>query len=187
MASKNEIRRNVRRIRDDHGPSAAASDEVCARLLGLEAVRDAKAWFIYASTGGEVGTHDLIRNLLARGDIVAVPRVIGPQDIVAQQIYSFDELRLSEFGILAPPPGDLYTGAIDVCICPGIAFTERGDRLGSGRGFYDRFLSAHSPRLAIGLAFECQLVTDLPVEIHDRRMDWIVTERREIQIVRASR
>ena len=104
MASKNEIRRNIRQIRDDHSPSAAASAEICSRLLGLEAVRDAKAWFIYASAGSEVGTHDLIRILLARGDIVAVPRVIGPQDIVAQQIHSFDELRLSEFGILAPAP-----------------------------------------------------------------------------------
>jgi len=184
MPSKSDIRRRIRHHRDVHGTT---STEVWRKLLKLEAVRDAKSWFIYVSTGSEVETHEMIRQLLVRGNIVCVPRVIGPQDIVAQQIHSFGELRLSEFGILAPPPGEAFRGGIDVCICPGIAFSENGDRLGSGRGYYDRYLSAHPPRITIGLAFECQIVKDLPAEPHDRPMDWIITERRIIHVDRASR
>ena len=184
MSSKSDIRRRFRRERY---VLTTKSVGLWRQLLELEAVRDAKSWFTYVSAGSEVETHEMIRQLLVRGNIVCVPRVVGPQDIVAQRIHSFDELRLSEFGILAPPPGEAFRGAIDVCICPGIAFSENGDRLGSGRGYYDRYLSAHPPRITIGLAFECQIVKDLPVEPHDRPMDWIITERRIIHVDRASR
>ncbi len=156
-------------------------------LLNLPAVRSAKSWFVYVSSGSEVNTHQLIRDLLERGLLVAVPRVISGDEMIAQQIRSFEELHLGLFGFLEPPIGEAHHGGIDVCICPGVAFTERGDRLGSGRGFYDRYLAAHPPRLAIGLAFELQLVAQLPMEAHDRRMDYIVTERQAIQVDRASR
>jgi 5-formyltetrahydrofolate cyclo-ligase len=59
-----------------------------------------------------------------------------------------------------------------------VAFTERGERLGAGRGYYDRYLAAHPPRLAIGFALECQIVPELPMELHDRRMDFVITEKR---------
>jgi 5-formyltetrahydrofolate cyclo-ligase len=179
--SKNSIRRPIRERRDAIGgaPHAAATEQICAGLLKLDVLRDVRNWFVYVSANSEVGTHELIRTLLSRGNIVTVPRVTGPQEIIAQQITSF--------AILAPPPGEAFRGGIDVCICPGIAFSENGDRLGSGRGYYDRYLSAHPPRITIGLAFECQIVKDLPAEPHDRSMDWIITERRIIHVDRASR
>lgn len=184
MSSKSDFRRRFLRERYVHTTKSVG---LWRKLLELEAVRDARSWFTYVSAGSEVETHEMIRQLLVRGNIVCVPRVVGPQDIVAQQIHSFGELRLSEFRILAPPPGEAFRGGIDVCICPGIAFSENGDRLGSGRGYYDRYLSAHPPRITIGLAFECQIVKDLPAEPHDRPMDWIITERRIIHVDRASR
>src|SRR5262249_46021165 len=99
-------------------------------------------------------------------------------EMVPQQIRAWDELRLGEFGILAPAPGEAFAGAIDVCVCPGVAFTDRGERLGAGRGYYDRYLAAHPPRLAIGFALECQIVPELPIELHDGRMDFVITEKR---------
>ena len=160
----------------------AAADKIRVELLDLEVVRGAKNWFVYVSSGSEVGTHDLIRQLLTLGCTVSVPRIVGPDAMIARQIHAWEDLQLGEFGILAPPPGEPFLSAIDVCICPGVAFTERGERLGAGRGFYDRYLAAHPPRVAIGLAFECQLVPELPLELHDRRMDFVITEKRVIQI-----
>ena len=183
--SKDLIRREVHAKRRslDVTSREAASDRITAELLGLDVVRDAKTWFVYVSYGVEVGTHKMIHTLLAQSNIVCVPRIIGSESMNAQQIRSFDELRLGQFGILAPPPGEQNLGIVDVCICPGIAFTEQGERIGAGRGFYDRYLAAHPPRLAIGLAFECQLVPQLPLEIHDRRMDYVITEERIIHAV----
>ncbi|HEY2826518.1 MAG TPA: 5-formyltetrahydrofolate cyclo-ligase [Pirellulales bacterium] len=183
MLSKTEIRREVRTKRNllDAASREAATDKINAQLLSLDAVRDARTWFVYVSYGSEVGTHQLIRMLLTQAHIVCVPRITGSDAMIPLQILAFDELYLGEFGILAPPPGKPFSGAIDVCVCPGVAFTEHGERLGAGRRFYDRFLAAHPPRLAIGLAYECQLVPQLPLELHDRRMDFVVTEKRVIE------
>jgi 5-formyltetrahydrofolate cyclo-ligase len=182
MSSKSEIRSDIRAARDslDIRARSTAAEKIRQQLLALDAVRDATAWFVYASYGSEVETHELIRALLDRGDIVTVPRIVGSAEMIARQVHSFQELRLGEFGILAPPDGKAYSGTIDVCVCPGLAFSETGHRLGSGRGFYDRYLAANAPRLAIGLALECQIRADLPTEMHDRPMDFIITEARVI-------
>lgn len=184
MLSKTEIRRKIRAARDAMDPSAqaTASWQIVKQLFQLPAIRGMNTWFTYVSYRSEVATHDLIRALLQRGDIVTVPRIVSTEKMIAQQIRSFDELRLDEFGILAPPPGEQYQGFMQVCICPGVAFTESGVRLGSGRGYYDRYLAAHPPELTIGLAFESQIVPELPQEIHDRRMDYIITEQRVIHV-----
>lgn len=182
MLSKPAIRREIRAARDALGTHerSQASQTICDRLLALPAIRDAKSWFVYVSTGSEVQTHDLIRTLLAQGNIVTVPLVTGPDQMIPCRIQSFDELHLGEFGILAPPRGEAYTEFIEVCLCPAVAFTERGERLGWGRAFFDRYLAARPPELAIGLAYQCQLVPQLPQEIHDRRMDFLITETRAI-------
>ena len=183
MQSKLDIRREIRatRVLADEPTWQAAGIAIRSNLLALPAVREAKSWFVYVSTAQEVDTHKLIRLLLSRGNLVAVPRIVGVGEMIAQSIRSFDELRLSEFGILAPPPGEPYQGAIDVCVCPGLAFSESGHRLGLGRGYYDRFLAATPPRIAIGLSLESFVKPELPVELHDRPMEFIVTEKRVIQ------
>src|SRR4029077_17861560 len=96
------------------------------QLLELQAIRGMNIWFTYVSHRSEVATHDLINTLLQHGDTVTVPRIVSPEKMIAQQIRTFDELRLDEFGILAPPAGEPYEGFMQVCICPGIAFTESG-------------------------------------------------------------
>jgi 5-formyltetrahydrofolate cyclo-ligase len=183
MSSKSEIRSAIRAVRDslDVRARSTAAEKIHRQLLALDAVRDAAAWFVYASCGSEVQTHELIRALSDRGDIVTIPRIVGSGKMIARQIHAFEELRLGEFGILAPPAGEAYSGTIDVCVCPGLAFSEAGHRLGSGRGFYDRYLAANAPRLAIGLALECQIRADLPTEVHDRPMDFVITEERVIR------
>src|SRR5262245_47992055 len=121
MLSKSQIRDDIRAVRDslDAEAMALAVARICRQLLALDAVRDVTAWFIYASYGSEVETHGLIRALLDRGDIVTVPRIVGSGQMVARQIHALEELKLGEFGILAPPAGETYSGIIDVCICPG--------------------------------------------------------------------
>ena len=71
---------------------------------------------------------------------------------------------------------------IDLLIVPGVAFDLQGNRLGYGGGYYDRFFERLRPGVPlVALAFELQIVRQVPVEPWDRRMDWLVTEKRVIQ------
>jgi 5-formyltetrahydrofolate cyclo-ligase len=66
----------------------------------------------------------------------------------------------------------------EVMFCPLLGFTARGGRIGYGAGHYDRWMAQHRPALAIGLAWDCQLVDELPLEPHDVMLDAIVTPTR---------
>lgn len=183
MRSKHEIRMKHRAKRDLMTPEAVVeqSAAIQARLLDHPAVREARSWFVYASFRCEVGTHELIRLLLERNCHVSIPLVVGEQ-MIAREISSLEALRAGPLGILEPTPGEDYPARIDACVCPGLAFTERGDRLGRGRGYYDRFLAVHQPALIVGLAFDWQIVPELPSEAYDQRMDLVVTDERAISI-----
>ena len=188
MKSKSDIRFQVRQARDhwqQKSPTefGAASASICNRLLGLSDVIEAKTWFVYVSTTSEVATLELLRTLLDRRYIVAVPLMIGAGQMIARQIHSLDELHLGSRGILEPASGEPLHGRIDVCVCPGVAFSEHCDRLGWGPGYYDRFLATQQVGLSIGLSFECQMVSEVPHEWHDCRMDLVITEKRVIRRV----
>src|SRR5690242_12125364 len=99
MLSKIEIRRGIRTKRNSLPAEGreAATERILAQLVALEAVRDAKTWFVYVSAGSEPGTEALIRMLLARSDTVLVPRIVGPNEMIPRQIRDWQELQLGEF------------------------------------------------------------------------------------------
>ena len=97
------------------------------------------------------------------------------------------DLESGSYGIPEPRPGlpPASPESIDLIVVPGSAFGRSGDRMGYGGGFYDAFLPrlrADTPRIA--LAFELQLVDDVPQEDHDLRIDVVVTERGALRCVR---
>ena len=88
-----------------------------------------------------------------------------------------DALVFGAFGILEPQgERPCPAGEIDLVVCPGVAFTADGRRLGRGRGYYDRYLGDPAFRgFRVGVCYAHQLVDDLPVEPHDVRMDRVIT------------
>ncbi len=141
---------------------------------------------MYVSFRDEVDTHELVRSLLSSGKTVTVPKLVAAsgkrkQRIEACTILSWDDLAPGTFGILEPGAADIFAGPIDVCLAPGLAFTESGDRLGYGRGYYDEFLARHSEMVVVGLAFEVQIVSELRTGPWDRRVHTIVTHQRTIR------
>lgn len=182
--AKGALRRRMRALRDAMPvhQRAAMSAAAHERLLALPVVRDARVIFTYVSHGGEIQTHDLIRAWLDDGRTVAAPFITGPGRMHPSAIDSFDDLAPGEYGILAPRADRPLTAPPDVVIVPGLAFTAAGDRLGSGAGFYDRFLAEQSAARAglhaVGLCFDLQIVPTLPREPHDVAMRAVVTEHR---------
>lgn len=187
--AKAMIRQRVRAWRESLAVELAAEWSVRAveRLLVLPVVAGAGGVFVYVSVGGEVRTRGLIDRLLGEGRKVAVPVVTGDGVMEARRMRSGEELLPGRFGVPAPagdaPPMGPGEGSW-VAVVPGVAFTSEGKRLGMGGGFYDRWLGGHPGVPSVGLAFEGQMVDELPESPTDRRVRWIVTESRVIDCVR---
>ena len=184
--NKAELRRRMRGVREAVSDAEEESRRILGRLLAeprfhaeLESPQPS-VWFVYVSTGNEVGTHRLIQALLHQGQPVAVPYTDSESTMMARLIDSFDELKPGRFGILAPEAESPEVEP-DLCVVPCIAVTESGDRLGRGGGYYDRYLADHPDTTAIALAFDEQIVGAIEAEPHDQRVDYIVTPTRTIR------
>lgn len=100
-------------------------------------------------------------------------------------ITSFEQLEKGYFGIYEPKESicaKINKDEIDLIIVPGVAFTSKGDRLGYGGGYYDRYLSNYAGNL-VALAYDLQIVEKLPIEVHDQSMPLIFTETRVIHTI----
>ncbi|MBI4730077.1 MAG: 5-formyltetrahydrofolate cyclo-ligase [Acidobacteria bacterium] len=170
----------ARRARLSLAARAAASAAIAGRLLALPEVAGARTLLAFASTAREVATDAILAAALRDGRVVLLPTVTGPGEMRAAPIRSLDDLAPGYRGIREPgrvEPAD--PAAADVAIVPGVAFDARGARLGHGGGFYDRLLAAIPRRVPrVGVAFEVQVVDEVPEEPDDQRVDVIVTEAR---------
>lgn len=108
-----------------------------------------------------------------------VPRVTGKRMVA--HVYDPNRLVRHRFGMLEPAPELLSVEPeeIDVILVPGVAFDRRGGRLGFGGGYYDRFLPA-TAALRVGITHSVCLADELPCDVHDAKMDWVVTPAEEI-------
>jgi 5-formyltetrahydrofolate cyclo-ligase len=164
----------------------ALSADICANVLDLSEVKNARIVSTYLHTGSEVRTGEIVETLLSQGKKVIVPITDKENKRLV-----FSELRAPEkelesgiFGI--PEPRREFRRPIsleeaDVVLVPGVAWDIRGYRLGYGAGYYDRSInSLHKRILTIGLAYELQVVESVPRTRYDRRADKLVTECRVI-------
>ena len=148
------------------------SEAVVERLLQILAQRKPQVVALFAPLRDEVQIGSLMQRIGCR---VVVPRVEGDE----MEFYDLASGALAEgsFGIMEPQCGEpIEPRKIDVMVVPGVAFTPSGDRLGRGKGFYDRYLSREGFRAyCVGVCYPHQMVDELPVEPHDRRMDEVVS------------
>ncbi|MEM3030683.1 MAG: 5-formyltetrahydrofolate cyclo-ligase [Candidatus Micrarchaeia archaeon] len=160
------------------------SERIIATLFSLPEFRAAHAILFYASIKSEVQTHRAIARALALGKRVCLPRVNREKrELELYEVRSMGELKPGVFGILEPVPEKsvrVQPGALELVVVPGVAFTEKGCRLGYGMRYYDGLLKqVKCP--AIALAFELQIIPAIPTESHDVDVHKIVTEERLIE------
>jgi len=156
----------------------SANVQIEKNLIELLEFKKAKTILFYASFASEVSTYSLLRRFwhLHNKQRLILPRVMN-DNLILQQVENFENLKMSNWGILEPLPNCLkiLPKEIDLAIVPGVAFDKKGNRLGRGKGFYDRLLPEISAS-KIGLAFSCQIVKSLPTQAHDVKVDKVVTE-----------
>lgn len=171
---KKEIRRSIksRTLALKSEQALRQSEAVVELLLQILAQRKPQVVALFAPLRDEVQIGSLMQRIECR---VVVPRVEGDE----MEFYDLASGALAEgaFGIMEPQCGEpIEPRKIDVMVVPGVAFTPSGDRLGRGKGFYDRYLSREGFRAyCVGVCYPHQVVDELPVEPHDRRMDEVIS------------
>ena len=158
------------------------SAAIMERLFGLPEFAKAKTVLFYASKKDEVQTFGMIQRALDIGKKVALPiTVVEGKNLVLSEIRNLKRLDEGAFDVLEPMDyAPVAPEEVDLVIVPGVAFDVRGDRLGHGMGYYDKLLKQMPDALFVGLAFEFQMVEDIPEEEHDVSVHKVVTEERVI-------
>ena len=158
------------------------------RIRNWGAYQKAELLLFYVSYRSEADTLQLIKEALEAGRNVAVPKVVGTE-MVFYRLTEFSQLVEGYKGILEPDTECCEAITDDLpkhtlLFVPGCAFDEKGGRMGYGGGFYDRFMEKYPEVLRAALAYEEQLVEEVPREVHDKTVDVIVTEARTIEMER---
>jgi len=196
---KQVLRKQIIAQREQLSPDvrAALSAKITARILQLPAYQQAQAVLGYMNFGTEFASELWIKQALAEGKKLALPRV--NRHTMQLDLFWVDDLEnqlaAGMWGIREPVVERCERVAtvfeVEFALLPGVAFTRDGGRLGYGGGFYDKLLaqlqdapSAQCPAL-VAAAFTMQFVPELPLEATDVRVDCLVTEQEIIDCARA--
>ncbi|MDZ4858978.1 MAG: 5-formyltetrahydrofolate cyclo-ligase [Candidatus Hydrogenedentes bacterium] len=184
METKPEIRARMLALRRalPEAEACERSARVREQVYRLAEFQRATRVFTYVSSKvREVDTLTIIADLLSSGREVACPHVALDGVMTWRRIPSMSALTPGKFGVLEPGSAcePIEADASSVVLVPGIAFTISGDRLGYGKGYFDRFLARY-PGVSIGLAYDLQVVPQIPREPHDVRLHMLVTESQSV-------
>lgn len=160
------------------------SDSIQLTALKLVEYRRARAVALYSPVQNEVDTSTILGDALRLGKQVFYPKLSMAGDTGFARIRSSAELAVGRYGIREPVGNEVLTPADGeglIVFIPGLLFDRQGHRLGRGGGWYDRVLNGLGNRgFFVGLAYEIQLVDDLPTESWDQRVHFIITEKNQL-------
>lgn len=181
---KKQLRSELKQLRSllTQSKRREMSQQISRFLHEIDEFNQAKNIFCYISYLSEVDTNSLIDDFIRQNLVLAVPKIVGKTEMIAVSLSNRSDLERDKMGILTPKSNQINPGPFDIAITPGLGFTENGERLGYGRGYYDRWFSNNDVKLKIGIAFETQIVDTLPLEETDIPLDILVTEKRIIDL-----
>jgi 5-formyltetrahydrofolate cyclo-ligase len=174
-------------------PGVEIGVEITDRLRALPEYQSAATVMWYINVRDEVSTRNAVQDALTSDKLHHDKNVVIPYCVDDQLelflLESLQELEPGKYGILEPKASlrqiaekRPQVADIDLIVVPGVAFGVHGERLGHGKGYYDKLLQRASPKtLLVGLAMECQIFDKLPMQEHDFYMDRVVTEDRVYQ------
>jgi len=158
---------------------------VAQQIFSFPLFHQASVIVLYNADENEVVTEAIWREALVRGKTVYYPRITADRGNLEFVLRHPEDILISgTFGILIPPGSEILSGLqpTDVVFTPGVGFDEQGHRLGRGKGYYDRaFRGVLAGALRVALAYELQVVPEIPTGSGDEHVHWIVTESRLIK------
>ncbi len=182
--TKADLRKRLHGLRNALTPEERArnSDSITRTILSLAAYGEARTLMAYMTFGSEFLTDALIRDALLQSKTLVFPRIDRKQNrLETYAVRDMDnDLAAGPWGILEPHPErcrPIPISEVDFILVPGLGFDVRGDRLGYGRGYYDRLLKGRSPHASlVAAAYSIQVLDSIPVDEYDVPIDTVVTE-----------
>lgn len=159
---------------------------VTNKLLSLECYQNSRTLSVYLSMPNEVDTQDILADIFEKQKKCFIPHYAGDEMkmVTLKDQKDYDDLPVTSWNIKQPDDAEaracaIDEGGLDVVIVPGLGFTRTGLRLGRGKGYYDNYFRKHEQLLnkkpvLIGLAFECQMVDELPADEFDVNLDLVL-------------
>ena len=174
LMDKKELRAQIKALKKQHTKEELLeqSQLILNKLENNKSFIDAKIVMLYSSLPDEVNTHAFLEKWRDEKRII-LPTVVG-DDIIPVELKKDTDFAIGDFNILEPQ-NEEYTGDYDLIVVPGVAFDRNGNRIGRGKGYYDRFLCKHLDVKRIGICFDFQLVDEVPTEDNDIKMDDVVS------------
>lgn len=177
---KKKLRKQIAQEKSRHAPTelAAASIALLDKLEQHPRFIAARTVLLYYSLGDEVQTHGFVEKWYHQKKIL-LPVVKG--DILELRVYTGKQSMKAGAYHIEEPTGEAFTdyAQIDFTIVPGVSFDRNGNRLGRGKGYYDRLLpQLHSYN--VGICFDFQVSDEIPTEPFDKPMDEVWTEKGKI-------
>ena len=185
---KKSIRKNIINKRNDLSLDIKIEYDICifSELINCEFYKNSKKIFTYVSFGSEVATIEFIKQALNDNKEIYVPKTDKVnKEMVAMRINSLDNMIVDKWGILEPKhvDKDKICENFDLIIMPGVAFDRRGNRIGYGGGYYDKYFShIKDESNKIVLAYDFQIVNSIENEAHDIKVNCIITNNEFIKI-----
>lgn len=180
--TKKELRQKILTLRRKQKTAIVLkkSDKISKTIQQLNIFKNARTVLLYLALPDEVQTKNLILKFTKKKNFVA-PVVSDKKKLILKKISPAQKTSINKYNIHEPQPNSKeYSPAeIDLALIPGIAFDKSGNRLGFGKGYYDRLLKKLTCP-CIGLAFQKQIIKKIPLDEHDRPVDMIITEKNTI-------
>lgn len=178
LPTKAELRKLVKtRIKNmTEEEKKKESEDVMMKLENTQQFKSAKTILLFHSLPDEVCTHELIEKYASKKKIL-LPVIDGEKWHIRE--YKGD-LKTGEYNIQEPTGGNYYDyGSIDLVVVPGVCFDKDKGRVGRGKGYYDRILK-EIKAFKIGICFDCQLLSKVPADEWDVKMDQVMTAKQEV-------
>ncbi|MFW9601583.1 MAG: 5-formyltetrahydrofolate cyclo-ligase [Prevotella sp.] len=175
---KAELRKNIRERKRQFTSKMLGelSLMLINKLLENDKIKEANTILMYYSMPDEVNTHQVVDTLVALGKKVLLPVVINGEELEIREYKDKNDLKEGIAYHIMEPVGEKYNDYknIDVAVVPGMSFDDNGNRLGRGKGYYDRFLKQIPQAYKIGICFNFQKVKAVPTEETDIKMDEVI-------------
>lgn len=171
-AAKKSLRKEMKEKRKSLPEATKKSHLVNLEKQAINLIEKlaARTIHIYLSLKDEINTQGIIEYCWRKDIKVIVPETLSAGNLRHLEYGQKDELTKGIFNCQWPKNGREYQGKFDLIICPGLAFTARGERLGYGGGYYDRFLNQHPESQKVALAYPFQMKESIPQDKHDCRL-----------------
>ena len=171
--NKKELREKYLNIRKEICDKENKNSNIFQKVIDMEEYKKSNLVLSYVSLGDEVDTIGLIKYSLKCGKQVAIPKCEG-EIINFYYINSLDELNKGSFDILEPQnENKVKSFENGICIVPGVAFDKSNNRIGYGKGYYDRFLQNYNG-IKIGLTYKECICEKIDIDKYDVKLDKII-------------